>query len=69
MTTLEKRKVVLTLDPQFTDKDDAFFGSPDPDELGVEAIHIPTDTWLDMGNPETITVTIEIGDTLNESDA
>lgn len=34
----------------------------------VEAHELPEDVWVDMGSPDTITVTVEPGDLLNESE-
>lgn len=39
----------------------------EPDDYHVFELKIPTVMWKDMGEPETITVTVEPGDKLNEA--
>lgn len=44
---------------------------PEDDEIGhgrMTRIEVDRDVWNDMGQPETITVTIEPGDLLNETE-
>jgi hypothetical protein len=43
------------------------FGITDDDFTpSVTFLDLSEETWVDMGRPNTITVTVEIGDTLNE---
>lgn len=39
---------------------------PSDDTLGLEYIEIERSEWEDLGEPETITVTVEPGNTLND---
>lgn len=46
----------------------AVFGMhPNADENAASMfLTIPADQWADMGSPATVTVTVELGDSLNE---
>lgn len=61
---LTRRHVVLKDDPVGATAEDRFFVYPEDDVPDKEALHLPVDTWKDMGSPEFITVTIQPGDML-----
>ena len=71
---LTKTQTVMRLKPLLNDVGaDAFgivfFESPYDEEAGEtwrRDVSMLADEWEEMGKPNTITVTIEVGDTLNE---
>lgn len=69
MNMLTKTKTVLVLKRQLFDT--VQFGWEDDgsgEKIPTDGHDLPYEKWLDMGKPETITVTVEVGDTLNEED-
>lgn len=69
---LSKTQSLLPLDESFgVDEDDVVFSNVDiVDEDGgspdsYKSILLSRQTWIDLGEPKVITVTVEPGDTLN----
>lgn len=65
---LSKTRSILTRSTTKGDEDYArqWFIQVDPDDSSVEReVYVDIQTYLDLGEPDVITVTIEPGDTLN----
>jgi hypothetical protein len=68
--TVLERRGIATFDDQPSPSDAVLFGPPlntDPgDAQRHHRLFVERGVWADMGEPDTITVTIEPGDLLNE---
>ena len=67
MTGLLKTMAVLDLIGDSTPTHVRFGAQPAPDEAPTHEVHVERGRWEDMDGPDTITITIEPGDRLNET--
>lgn len=71
MAVLSKSRSVLEREPNWRDCGDetVWFESVNEDtDLVDRSITFSIKDWVDMGSPETITITIEPGDRLNDEE-
>ena len=68
MSAMVKHSVILNQKTRPSAQLGVSYGVNGPESIGeiVEAYRMPLDVWEEMNRPETITVTVEIGDTLND---
>lgn len=67
---LSRTRRILTKDPVQKNENFPFFSQYDEDDSTkmTTGVYFDRQSWVDMGAPETITVQIEYGDTLNQEE-
>lgn len=68
MSAMVKHSVILNQMTRPNPRNGVGYGVLGPETPGeqIEAYRMPIDVWEEMNRPETITITVEIGDTLND---
>lgn len=70
---ITRHRVIMTIDNLRTDEreEDVWFIVPeeDPESDLMHDFQMDWDVWVRMHKPHTITLTVEVGDTLNEEPA